>query len=70
MLDNIIKAQLPIGNNDIPDMPAAKLDYEESNALRYCIGYVLRFTKKKLNNSSHNKTKTLLLCIEDIFESK
>ena len=45
----------------------AKIDYEESNALRYCAGYILR-SVKKIDASAHPMKKELLLCVEDLLE--
>lgn len=72
----IIEMQLPVEPVSVNTVtPAAtasppKLDKEESNALRYCIGYVLRSTRKKIEKSANRMKQQLLLCIEDLFESK
>lgn len=75
ILDEIIKMQLPvepvfIHTGTLASSVPPKLDYEESNALRYCIGYVLRSTRKKIEKSANRMKQQLLLCIEDLFESK
>ena len=45
-------------------LPVAKIDYEESNALHYCAGYILRSVKA----SAHPMKKELLLRVEDLLE--
>ena len=45
-----------------------KLGYEESNALRYTCGYVIRSLTKKLKRSGNPMKKELILCLEDMKE--
>ena len=52
-------------------MEVTKLDYEESNAPRYCAGYILRSVRKKIDKSAHDHPmkKALQLCVQDLYES-
>ena len=61
IFEEIIKIQFPIESAPV-SLPVAKLDYEESNALWYCAGYILRSVKKKLSKAAHPMKKSLLLC--------
>ena len=69
ILEVIIKLQFTVLSTPVT-VEVAELDYDESNALRYCAGYILRSAKKKIEKSAHSMKKSLLLCVEDLFESQ
>ena len=52
------------------EMSVSKLDYQESNALRYCSGYILRAAKKTVEKAATPLKTALLLCINELLESK
>ena len=69
-MEQIIKIQFPVMSTPVT-MEVTKLDYEESNALRYCAGYILRSVRKKIDKSAHDHPmkKALQLCVQDLYES-
>jgi hypothetical protein len=73
ILHQLIKIQFPAGLCSVT--PGAhhettdKLDFEQSNALRYCGGYLIYSLKKRIRKSAHPLKNELLLCLDDIVES-
>ena len=67
IFEKVIQTQFPLELN-LVSLPVAKIDYEESDTLRYCAGYILRSVKKKIDASAHPLKKELLLCVEDLLE--
>ena len=58
IMKQIIKIQFPVMSTPVT-MEVTKLDYEESNALRYCVGYnILRSVRKKIDKSAHDHPMT------------
>lgn len=69
ILEEQIKAQMPV-YKAAEEMSVSKLDYQESNALRYCSGYILRAAKKTVEKAATPLKTALLLCINELLESK
>ena len=73
IIQEIIKMQFPIISSPSqslsPIARGASLDFEESNALHYCGGYLLKSLKKKVTKSAHSLKESLLLCLEDLLEA-
>ena len=44
------------------------LDYEESNALRYTAGYVVKSLQKKIRKSAHPLKESISLCLTEMVE--
>lgn len=71
ILEKMIKFQLPVESASASNTQTpVNLDFEESNALRYCAGYILRAVKKKIDKSAHPLKKELQLCVKDLLESR
>lgn len=68
LLEDVIKRQFPIDSTS--QVTSHSLDFQESNALRYCAGYLLRSLKNKINRSAHPLKQKLLLCVKDLCESE
>ncbi len=78
ILEKVLKYQFPVDsraifpNNDVEGNEQSTdlclLDFKESNALRYCGGYLLRSIKKKIGKSAHPIKQKLLLCVQDLLE--
>ena len=70
IMEMVIKEQFSVeqqsSSNGKPTPPA--LDYAESNALRYCAGYVIRSLLKKLRRSAAKEE--LVLCMEEMMGGK
>ena len=70
-MEKMIKFQLPVESASSGNTPKpVNLDFEESNAVRYCAGYILRTVQKKINKSAHPLKKAIQLCIKDLLESR
>ena len=70
ILEEQVKIQFP---TEVPLQPGASytvtsLDFEDSSALRYCGGYIIRSLKKKIGKSAHPLRDALLLCLNDLIE--
>lgn len=70
IMKRIIKDRFPPSQSTQEPEAVDNLDYEESNALRYTAGYVVRSLTKKLKRSAHPLKDELLLCLEEMVESK
>ena len=69
ILEELIKIQFPTELPSCTIQPSStSLDFEESNALRYCGGYLIRSLKKKIEKSAHPLKDALLLCLQDLIE--
>lgn len=51
-------------------MTQMSLSYEECNALRYSIGYVVRSLIKKLNKSTHSQKEEMIQCLCELIVKK
>ena len=71
IMDSVIKDQFQVQPTcaDRSDF-VASLDFEESNALHYTAGYVIRSLSKKLRRSAHLLKDELILCLEEINEGE
>ena len=65
-----IKLVLVDDGFDLPTENAqrARLTAEESNALCYCGGYLIRSLRKKISKSAHPLKDALVLCLEGLVE--
>jgi hypothetical protein len=62
----IIQDIFPVINDDT--LTPELINFEQSNALRYTAGYVLRAVSKKVNGSAHLHKVELLSCIKELCE--
>ena len=51
-------------------MTQMSLSYEECNALRYSIGYVVRSLIKKPNKSKHSQKEEMIQCLCELIVEK
>lgn len=66
ILEQLIKIQF---TTELPSQPyTTSLDFEESNALRYCGGYLIQSLKKKVEKFARPLKDALLLCLDDLIE--
>lgn len=71
IFDELIKAQFPILPGGLaPGVNQPSLNHEESSALRYCGGYVVRSLIKKVGISSRDSKEDLIICLKDLCEGK
>ena len=69
ILEQLIKIQFPLELPSRIIQPySTSLDFEESNALRYCGGYLIKSLKKKIEKSARPLKDALLLCLQDLIK--
>ena len=62
---------VPVTNDEAStSMTQMSLSYEECNALRYSIGYVVRSLIKKLNKSKHSQKEEMIQCLCELIVEK
>ncbi len=70
IFEEIIKIQLPTQTDCRSTHSSTPLDLKESNALRYCGGYIVRSLKKKIKKSACLFKDELLHCLQELTEGK
>ena len=70
IMEILIKEHFPVESTSTlgSGKEAISLDYEESNALHYTAGYVIRSLTKKLMRSKHHLKDELILCLREMTE--
>ena len=66
IFEELVKDHFSIPQNSGDSETPKSLSYEECNALRYSIGYVLRALINKLTKSSHIHKKELIVCLREL----
>lgn len=69
IMEELIKQHFPVevaqSEKDLPP-----LDYEETNALRFTAGYIIRALRKKIERSAHPLMEELVLCLVEMEEKE
>ena len=60
LFKQLVKSHFQVENNS---KDTASLSDQEGNALRYAAGYMCRHLRKKIENSTHNLKKELIICL-------
>lgn len=69
ILKQMIKTTYPTAARET-QLPMAELTYEETNAVRYAAGYVVKSLQKKALKSTHAQKDDIQLCLSQLMQAE